>query len=780
MTDNRDQIQLLLDKLEILLKRQDDFSREIDSLRTEINRLTIGETVESPKIEDHFVVDKTFEEEKKAVEKPTFQQGQKEKRAKDNSVFPKVRIDLEKFIGENLINKIGIIITVIGVAIGARYSIEHDLISPLTRIILGYISGIGLLGIGIRLKNNFESYSAVLVSGAVAIMYFITYFAYSYYELIPQLFSFALMVIFTIFTVLAAISYKRQIIAHLGLVGAYAVPFLLSDGSGNAAVLFTYIAIINVGILVISFKKYWKSLYFVSFSLTWIIFLFWFVAAYEIAEHFSLALTFLSIFFTTFYLTFLAYKLLKKEAFNIGDILLILFNSFIFYGIGYAILNNHEIGTQLLGLFTIFNAIIHFVVGAIVFRQKLADRNIFYLVVGLVLVFVTIAIPVQLDGNWVSLLWVGEAALLFWIGRTKNISIYEKLSYPLMILASLSIFQDWSIVYNSYNPEYPETRVAVILNVNFLTSLLFIAAFGFINFINQSEKYQPSFKFKNELYRIIPFIIPCILLFTLYYAFRIEIESYWNQLFKDSLLSIEESGGQFTEYYNYDLINFKTIWIINYSILFFSILSFVNTRKLKSKALGLIAFVLSVLVIFSFLSKGLYLLSELRESYLEQTLSDYYEIGLFNIGIRYISFALFALIMFASSQYIRQKFIKYDLKVAFNYFFHISVIWILSSELINWLDVGEFTASYKLGLSILWGVYSLFLISFGIWKKKKHLRILAIALFGVTLIKLFFYDISHLDTIAKTIVFVSLGVLLLIISFLYNKYKHLIADENVN
>src|SRR5690554_46317 len=780
MTDNRDQIQLLLDKLEILLKRQDDFSREIDSLRTEINRLTIGETVESPKIEDHFVVDKTFEEEKKAVEKPTFQQGQKEKRAKDNSVFPKVRIDLEKFIGENLINKIGIIITVIGVAIGARYSIEHDLISPLTRIILGYISGIGLLGIGIRLKNNFESYSAVLVSGAVAIMYFITYFAYSYYELIPQLFSFALMVIFTIFTVLAAISYKRQIIAHLGLVGAYAVPFLLSDGSGNAAVLFTYIAIINVGILVISFKKYWKSLYFVSFSLTWIIFLFWFVAAYEIAEHFSLALTFLSIFFTTFYLTFLAYKLLKKEAFNIGDILLILFNSFIFYGIGYAILNNHEIGTQLLGLFTIFNAIIHFVVGAIVFRQKLADRNIFYLVVGLVLVFVTIAIPVQLDGNWVSLLWVGEAALLFWIGRTKNISIYEKLSYPLMILASLSIFQDWSIVYNSYNPEYPETRVAVILNVNFLTSLLFIAAFGFINFINQSEKYQPSFKFKNELYRIIPFIIPCILLFTLYYAFRIEIESYWNQLFKDSLLSIEESGGQFTEYYNYDLINFKTIWIINYFILFFSILSFVNTRKLKSKALGLIAFVLSVLVIFSFLSKGLYLLSELRESYLEQTLSDYYEIGLFNIGIRYISFALFALIMFASSQYIRQKFIKYDLKVAFNYFFHISVIWILSSELINWLDVGEFTASYKLGLSILWGVYSLFLISFGIWKKKKHLRILAIALFGVTLIKLFFYDISHLDTIAKTIVFVSLGVLLLIISFLYNKYKHLIADENVN
>jgi uncharacterized membrane protein len=82
-----------------------------------------------------------------------------------------------------------------------------------------------------------------------------------------------------------------------------------------------------------------------------------------------------------------------------------------------------------------------------------------------------------------------------------------------------------------------------------------------------------------------------------------------------------------------------------------------------------------------------------------------------------------------------------------------------------------------LGLSILWGIYALWLISLGIWKQKKHLRIGAIVLFGLTLVKLFVYDISHLDTISKTIVFVSLGVLLLIISFLYNKFKNLILDE---
>lgn len=44
--------------------------------------------------------------------------------------------------------------------------------------------------------------------------------------------------------------------------------------------------------------------------------------------------------------------------------------------------------------------------------------------------------------------------------------------------------------------------------------------------------------------------------------------------------------------------------------------------------------------------------------------------------------------------------------------------------------------------------------------------------------KLFFYDIAELDTISKTIVFVSLGISLLIISFLYNKYKNLIFEES--
>lgn len=792
MTENSDNINQLLDKLDVLSKRQDSFLKEIDELRNEIARLK-GQPenihieqkttlfAEKPAV----VIENVIKEEAAITQVLPPQTPMVQAPIKYDTpkmpTQPKVKSNIEKFIGENLINKIGIAITVIGVGIGAKYSIEHQLISPLTRIILGYLVGLGLLGFGMKLKNKYENYSAVLVSGAIAIMFFITYAGYSFYGLFPQIFAFVLMVVFMAFTVLAAIKYNKQVIAHIGLVGAYAVPFLLSDGSGRVAVLFSYMAIINTGILLIAIRKYWKPLYYASFSLTWLIYLSWFVIEYRANEHFALSLTFLGIFFTIFYIVFLAYKLVQKEKFDIGNVVLLLVNSFVFYGLGYAIISTHAKGDQFLGLFTLCNAVIHFAVSVIIYRQKLADRNLFFLVVGLVLVFITIAVPVQLDGNWVTLLWVFEAALLFWIGRTKNVAVYEILSYPLMLLGFFSLAHDWEAM-SSYQPGYPGTRITLLVNIYFLTGLLFVAAFAFIHYLNNNRKYISPVSARWGIASIMQFAIPGILLIVLYYSLRLEISTYWNQLYIDSAIDIKRGTEEFADTYrNEDLKKFETIWVIIYSLLFFSFLSFVNIRKIRNRTLGLINLVLNTFVIVVFLTQGLYILSKLRDSYLNQTFAEYYYSGSFNIGIRYVTFAAAGLILLSVYKYIQQDFMqpltKFT-KVAFDSLLHISLLWVASSELITWLNLVTLPLSNRLGLSILWGVYALVLISLGISKKKKHLRIGAIGLFAVTLLKLFFYDISHLNTIAKTIVFVSLGVLLLIISFLYNKYKHLITEEN--
>ncbi len=775
MADDQEKINLLLARLDVLLKQQEGFSKEIDFLKEEIGNL---KTVEAPKQEIPEIREESTNISGGQNPQPEKLHASKKTASRVNKP-PFGKSNLEKFIGENLINKIGIAITVIGVAIGAKYAIDHELISPLTRIILGYLVGMGLLVFAIRLKKKYENFSAVLLSGAMAIMYFMTYAAYGFYDLIPQTVAFVIMVLFTAFTVVAALNYDRQVIAIVGLVGAYAVPFLLSEDSGRVVILLSYMTLINVGILVIAFRKYWKWLYYSSFGLTWLIYFIWYVTDYSTDDHFSLSLLFSSVFFTIFYLTFLGYKLLRKEQFEKRDIFLLLANSFIYYGLGYAVLNDHDTWDQLLGLFTLANAIVHFIFSVTIYRWKLADRNLFFLVSGLVLVFITIAIPVQLDGNWVTLLWAGEAALLFWIGRTKSVPVYEKLSYPLMLLAFLSIIQDWMTVYDYYYFDEIENPFMPLLNVHFLTSVLFIAAFGFITILHRNKDYPSALSPEKGISKVISFSIPVILLISLYYAFRLEIANYWNMLYADSALAIAPKDQQYQDHiWNEDLNRFKMIWIINYTLLFLSLLAWVNIKRLKDQQLGWINQGLIVLTMFAFLVQGLLLLSELRESYLQQTFSEYYHYGIFNLIIRYVSFVFVAFTLFTVYRYIRAPFIQVSLKLAFDVLLHATALWIASSELIHWMDIAEFTQSYKLGLSILWGTYSLFLIVLGIWKKKKYLRIGAISLFGVTLIKLFFYDISNLDTIGKTIVFVLLGVLLLIISFLYNKYKHVITDED--
>lgn len=783
MADSQEQINLLLEKLELLLRRQDEFSKDINTLRKDIYLLR-GPKVDAsvPEVISALAPVQSKELPEKVLPTSSIVSQQTntnvDKEIPRSKKAPKLKSNIEKFIGENLINKIGIIITVIGVAIGAKYSIEHDLISPLTRIILGYLAGVALLGFGIKLKLKYENYSAVLVSGAMAILYFITFAAYSFYALFPQGLAFALMVVFTVFTVVAAINYNRQVIALIGLVGAYAIPFLLSEGSGEVMVLFSYMGIINIGILIIAFKKYWKPVYYSSFGLTWVMFLFWYLIKYKMEAHFGIALTFLSLFFAIFYLAFLGYKLLQKEKFGITDVILLLLNSIIFYGLGYAILSNHETGKQLLGLFTLGNALIHFGVGMVIYRKRLADINLFYFIIGLVLVFITIAVPVQLNGNWVTLLWAGEATLLFWIGRSKNVPIYEKLSYPLMLLALLSIFEDWSWVYNGYDPVNSESRITPLLNINFLTSLLIISAFGFMYWIDLKQRDSNTIQSRNSYLKLISKSIPVILMLIIFFAFRIEITTYWNQLYLDSALFISPEGQEFPNYlWNYDIKKLSHIWTINYTLLFVSVLSLITIKKIKNRQLGVINIVLNCLVIAFFLFVGLYELSELRESYLARNSSEYYQIGPWNIIMRHISYIFVGFALLATYNYSKQDFLKLRFSIGFDLLLYISILWISSSELINWMDLLEFSQSYKLGLSILWGLYALLLIILGIWKNKKHLRIMGFALFGITLVKLFLYDISHLDTIAKTIVFVSLGVLLLIISFLYNKYKHIISNE---
>ncbi len=914
MSNNQSKIEELEARINTLVSTQIDFQKEITAIRSELIRLRtedVGEQAgqrepslyvppaEAREPQPHQTPPRIVPPEQHRnepdVSVPNFGYSVGNtpggSRPRVESEFEKqfasytenAKADIEKFIGENLISKIGIIVLIIGVGIGVKYSIDNNLISPLARIIVAYIFGFGLVGLAIKLKPKYLNFSAALISGGMAIMYFVTYFAYSAYGLIPQMSAFALMVLFTVFTVAAALFYNRQVIAHIGLVGAYAVPFLLSDNSGNYLVLFTYMSVINIGILAISVKKYWTPIFYTASGFTWLIFFGWLVSKYSPTDHFFLALTFVGIFATIFYATKLIHSAVHSEhdeteslisalatvfvfyAFTlaisttaeslpqywwmfgfvaifgaallfssfrfygrailylafvftwliygvwfadhyvaghlvIASVFAVLFfvmfyaavlahrlvsgglniyentglvltNAFLFYGFGYAILDSNPVMRHLLGAFTVAHAAMHYAIASVVGRLRKDSADVVQVLTILILTFVSIAVPVQFDGNFVTMIWAVEAALLFWFGRSKQIPVFEYFSFPVMVLAGCSMLMDWAIAYGDRTPRQP------LANGDLVTALVFVAAFALIYVANRSKKDIAPFS--ADIVRGLGLAVATVGVFVLYNAFRIEIGNYYEM--RAIRLGAADHGGVYSP--AFDLDWFNTLWQLNYTIGFLIVLAVVNLRKIGSQLLALINMVLGAGALFVFATVAMRLFYDLRQSYLAAAVTEGAVADPMHIAIRYISYLFAAGLFYVLYRYISSGLIgdlvpEKILKLGFEASLCFFILIVASCDLLNLMAQFNIADGSKLGLSILWGVYALVLIAYGIARAKKHLRIGAIVLLGITLLKLFFYDAADLDTIPKTILFVTLGITLLIASFLYNKYKVIIFGSS--
>ena len=701
-------------------------------------------------------------EEKQAYQskKPDFE------KQVDDWFKPKEAINWERFIGENLFSKIGIGIIIIGVFIGVKYSIEHNLISPAMRLVLSYLVGAGLFVTGAMLKKKYESFSAVLVSGAMTIFYFVTFIGYSVFNFFPQSLTFILMFLFTAFTVAASLNYNKVVIALIGLVGSYAVPFLLSDNSGRVSILFAYTAIINIGVLIISFYKQWRSLYLSAFVFTWLMLLSLSGNAYKY-EDFTPYFIFNLVTFLTFYIAFIFQKIHQEKELKEIDVVLFLSNSLLFFGMGvwyiydYYTMENRTI----MAMFTLVNALLHFGVAYYFHIKKFPSQGLKYLILVLALSFATLVIPIQFKGSWITVFWSAEAALLFWFGRRKNLLVYERISYAVMVLASISLLIDWVKAPNILDIVNPDKFIYLTPfgNALFINTLLYSAAFGFMAYTHHLTQLA-----NKEIYKILSIILNILCVASLYFIFFREISILCD------VRALQQTPNLTNNYVAWEALNnFKTIWRTVYSLLFVTIYTLLNIRVFKSKQLGEIQFGISTLLTFIFMTLGLYTFSELRESYLDNP-----QLSLWFLNVRYVGIVVFAIFCYTSYLLSRFLNLKEEMQKSLEFVLHLIILWVASSELLHWTELYRSASNYKLGLTILWGSYALFLVVLGIFKRKKHLRISGIVLIGFSILKLFLYDTTHLDALRKTIVFVILGFLVLVASFFYNKYTNKIEETD--
>ena len=463
----------------------------------------------------------------------------------EETIFDKLRdnFDWEKFIGENLIMKLGILIVLIGVAIGGKYALEHQLLSPTMRIIIGTLFGAALQGVAIKLKKEYKKLSAVLASGAMATLYFMTYFAYDFYGLIPMPVAFVLMTLITVATVWQACTYDMEVIAIIGLVAAYVIPFMLSTGEGSPWALFTYISIINAGVMFISVKRYWRILFVSAYVSSWFIYgvVYRTLDFPETSDAVKL-LVFLFINFVIFYVTFLAYKVKHKMIFQNFDIVYLLSNSFMFFGLGYNVMFNNETLAPYVAWFSFANALIHGIVAFILIKKNMVDKSVYRLITGLAISFVTIAIMVWATGHWLTMFWMLEGTVLFTVSRISKRPFYEKMSYPVFFLALISLIIDWGNpngghlrmltplfeAFASYRSMWDTTTAAVQGNaLSIINTVVFIMLCIFIGVVDNRYPMVEDEETQNSWMNLANKCLRVMAVFVVTAAILVHIERPW-------------------------------------------------------------------------------------------------------------------------------------------------------------------------------------------------------------------------------------------------------------
>ena len=694
------------------------------------------------------------------------------------SIFQKFKEknpDLEKFIGENLINKIGILILVLGVSFFVKYAIDKEWINEPARVGIGILTGALVMFVAHRLRKNYKAFSSVLVAGAISIFYFTIYIAFQDYQLFSQTVAFAIMVVITIFSVFVSVSYDRQELAILSLIGGFAAPFLVSTGEGNYIVLFSYIAILDIGILTISYFRKWKIVTALSFALTSFIFGSWVASTAIDGElpHLN-ALLFATLFYFIFSITLVLGNIRNKGIFTSLEYLILIVNTFFFFGIGLTILRDGE--SDFTGLFTLLLAVYNVLYAVILSKRFGLEKNAVFVLIGLALTFVTLTIPIQFEGNQITLFWAAESVLLFWLFQRSKINSFKQSSVIVIGLAIMSLLVDW-FRYGS------SEEFSIVFNPLFLAGIVVCAALYLLFWLSRNEA-GISFRFFTIPIAYYRFVIILLAILTTYFTGFLEVRYQSHEYLDNSASALSLP--------------------VTYHFIFLAVLFYISTRiqnKIVTNSLLVIGAFTALFYVADFYALPS---NELIENYsfAKDVNFAFYLHYVVVICLGYILYQLFTEVasidkespLYKGTVWVLIFVVVYaasnEVMVHNLYFFHgldmneLATSYSPETRAYSRIDFVENTIEdvktqiIKIGYPILWGVLSFIFLIVGIRKQLKNLRIMALTLLGLTIVKLFVYDIQNVSETGKIFAFVLLGVVILIISFVYQRIKKMVIDES--
>ncbi|WP_455080009.1 DUF2339 domain-containing protein [Prevotella melaninogenica] len=691
-------------------------------------------TVEIPIQETEDKTPEVEEETPETIEEPVEEEQEEPAMAmeeeEDIEEYATSETNFEKYIGENLFGKIGILIFIIGIGFFVKYAIDQNWINETARTLMGYAVGAGMLVLAERLHKRYHTFSSLLAGGAFGIYYLITAIAFHYYALFSHTIAFVILCVTTIFMSAVSVLYDRKELAVTALVGGFIAPFIISTDSSSIISLQIYITILNIGMFCLAMYKKWAILPMVSFAFTYIIL--WGTTALGSFSDSEAGTTYptLFAFATLFYVIFLlpvVFILRTQYGGNtrLGLLGIITANSFMYLIYGDFLLQHFEASSDTTAYLAFFIAAVNLAIHLYLrFRVEGQDtlRN---LMLGLAVTFASMGIPILFSAANVLMVWAAESVLLLWLFTKEKNRIYELASAVLLLLTLGAL-----AYYRTTDTFIHDTGDSLFFNGAFFVTTFVSIAYYVVAVIMQFNKELFSDTKRLIAYTPCNAIAYALGFSILFLAFRDNFHFHLEQ-------PISEYASLLTA--NIMFLGGALILRNRFEI---------SENKLAYEISLYLAGILFAMTVWNYTAPEGLLLRWLMAL----------------VTIAYMAYCMRGQLLVTSNQ--RNLHIEYSIIS--------TLMWLTLTRLLL-ITFNEVNFSTAFSLSL--GIAAFILMCIGMRYHSKEIRIVSLAEFGIVIGKLILNDVWAMPALGKIIVFISLGALLLILSFLYQKLKDALFNE---
>lgn len=665
----------------------------------------------------------------------------------------RTRAEWETLIGGQWLNRIGALALFMGMAFFLKYAFDNNWLTEPMRVTIGGLVGAALLVAGARFtKSGLLIFAQGLVGAGIAILYLSVFALFNFYHLVPQFVAFALMSGVTLLAFQQAIRYDSFAIAILAWTGGFFTPVMLNTGEANEIGLFTYVALLDTGlILILMHKKAWRLLEPLTVGATYLIYQSWFENAQPPVD-LTVTVFFLSVFWGLFF-TLDNHRVRHQvtEWFRTRRVLAGL-NAVFYYLAVYLVVEPEY--PQGVVVVTLMIGTVYTLAAFHARRSSLQATvvNQYAVTAAALLVLATV---IYFDGFtlecWLSI----EALAVATIGTRLRLKGLWGASLVLIALSVIVIF------LQLLTQPYTGHSFVPVFNERML-------AFGFLAVAMGGTAVLMK-RVGDPLSETIGVILHCGWCLILFMWVSQETKDVFAMRYGVSVTPTRA---------------FSLSMILGITWMTFSLALNWGSTFPKS-----ISPVVGCALVFA----GIAVMIEVIRGAGYQPVERF--IPIFNLRAGSVVFLIGGLMLHASLLERRnatapwtrtaQKIVLGAIPPLLLFLLSVET-WDYYQRSINRMlirqdltELNRLENLQQLALSGVWLGYAILLMGAGLWKRLIAIRVMAILFFAVTILKIFIYDLSFLTALYRIFSFMGLGVILLVVSYLYQRFKGVVFEDKL-